>query len=325
MSEHNLNLAFDYYKIFGEKNYLHIRSTALFNIGKYIFPAGSLKIINWQVKDIAKYVKKWTKIEDETKNIAHLEHLLDHAQLDNFYNYNPLELLFVSYRLIQWHSGVVGESDISFNTMLLLNARKIVELLLSYPVEERFENKLFIELVEELWPVLNYWDINSTQTLKTKYDSINDDLNIIKESTRKMFRSLITTSSTQSLDVDICNAGYGYLLKFSELEISENDNYKLLLDFSNFDKEDEIEFKVEFFYNNQKGRDRIFVNTNTKFLNGDILNYYGINIVNVKIKDLEADKKLNIQITHRNSTQTKSWVEASRMWIGEFKLNKTMD
>jgi hypothetical protein len=321
MSEHGLNLSYDYYKMFSQENYMHLRSTGLFNVGKYIFPYVSLKVKEWDIEHIAKYVQKWTKIDDKQKNIEHLEHLLIHAQLQDFYNYNPLEILFISYRLIQWHSGVVSESDIAFNTMLLLNSRKIVDLLLSYPIEDRIENKLFLELTEDLWPILNFWDINSTETLSHKYRRTSSKIKVLESISEKLFLNLISTSTTQENDLIRTNDKNGLLYKFSNTQIKENDYYEVRIDLSDINENVKLRFKIEFFYNNAKGRDRIIVSSNFFEKEMDILDLYGQNEVNINVNDFGDQKVLTIKVVHINSTTNKSWVEASRLWIGGFEVS----
>lgn len=320
MSQHGLNLSYDYYKIFGHEKYMHLRSTGLFNVGKYIFPNASLKVTEWDIETIAKYVQKWTKIDDTQKNIEHLDHLLKHAQLQDFYNYNPLEILFISYRLIQWHSGVISESDIAFNTMLLLNSRRIVDLMLSYPIEDRIENKLFKDLIDELWPILNYWDVNSTETLKSKYIKASSEIKTLKKSNEKLFLNLIQSSTTQDAEITRTNYKNGLLYKFSGVNIVENDSYELRIDLSNFSENEKICFKLGFFYNNQKGRGRITVTSNFYNKEMDILDLYGENEVRIDTRELDDNKELVIKVRHKHPSSTQSWVDASRMWIGNFEI-----
>lgn len=323
-SNHHYNLANDYYRIYGGENYLHIRSSALFNIGKYIFPFESINVEDWDVETIAKYVQKWTNIEDEADNNKHVSNLLDYAQLENFYNYNPLELLFLSYRLIQWHGGVVGESDIAFDTILLLNARKIVDLILSYPIEDRHKNKLFVELIDQLWPILNYWDINSPNNLQSKYLStasqlkkykkINSNLSGLSELGLK----LIKTSSTQPERIYQKITNGGFLFKFSNNNIKKKESYELYINFLNYDVREGLQFKLRFYYNNPNGRDKITVKSNLFKKPRDIIDLYGEHVF--QIDKLSEQKDLYINIEHHSPSSLASWVNASRLWIGDFKF-----
>lgn len=317
LSNHGLNLANDYYKIYGGKNYMHIRSTALFNVGKYIFPASSLNINEWNIKEISKYVQKWTHIDDEAKNIEYVSNLIDFAQLNDFYNYNPLEMLFLSYRLIQWHSGVVGESDIAFDTMLLLNSRKIVDLMLSYPIEERYKNQLFLEIIEELWPILLYWDVNSVQTLKDKHDTLSKEVGELETINNHLLTNNIYTTSTQQKELHYSIFKNGILFKLGEQKILENTSYEIGMDLAKLNLQDNISVTIEFFYKNEKGRNKIFVESS--FFNGkkDILDLYGKH--EIILGDFKT-KTIKIKVMHAVPTENDSWVNASRVWIGNLKL-----
>lgn len=313
-SSHSLNLANDYYNMYGNKKYLHIRSTALFNIGKYIYPKSSLKINSWQTKNIAKYLGKWTNISDEEERIDYIKGLITHAQLDNFYNYNPLELLFLSYRLIQWHSGVVGESDIGFNTMLLLNSRKIVDLMLSYPIEERAENKLFIDLIDELWPILNYWSINSMDTMADKYKKANEEVQKHKEVNKKLLHSLIDTKTTQSSSPECIPCEKGYYYKFKK-QISKNDYYIVRIKLSKLDTDLSLRFKIIFLNNDPNKKDRIIVTSNLFKEDKDIIDLYGEKEFVIKGYELNRDIYLKVQHLYADDS-----AEDSKVWIGDFEL-----
>lgn len=322
-SHHSRSLAYDYYKIFGNQNYMHIRSTALFNIGKYIFPEESLDIDIWDIGKIAKFVKKWTNIDNDEQNEKYVAELLDYAQLNNYYNYNPLELLFISYRLIQWHSGVVTESDIGFNTMLLLNSRKIVDLMLSYPIEDRYENKLFYELIEDLWPILNYWEVNTKHNLKDKLRVANNNLSKLQNQlkdvsifNKNLLSNFMSTSSSQAKELNYSYINNGIEFKFSNKDIEENDYYEINIDLDVFRKSNNPQLSIEFFYNNKKGRGNIVVTSNLFEESRDILELYGKHKILINELSGQIDK-LYVKIQHNQPTNSSSWANASRIWIGD--------
>lgn len=57
----------------------------------------------------------------------------------------------------------------------MFNARKILNLLLSVAKFERSEGAIFQQIIKENWPVLNYWKINSLETLSDYYDKQIDE------------------------------------------------------------------------------------------------------------------------------------------------------
>ncbi|GFZ91313.1 hypothetical protein GCM10010978_32450 [Compostibacillus humi] len=317
-SNHNLNLAIDYLNRYGGQGFLHIRSTALFNVGKYIFPKETLKVQKWDIKNIAYYLKKWTNIKDDQENEQCLSNLIKYAQLDNFYNHNPLELLFLSYRLIQWHSGVVGESDIAFNTMLLLNSRKVVDLMLSYPAEDRYNNELFYELIQELWPILNYWDVNNPTNLAQKYKTLDKQLKQLIKTNNKILLSLINSSTSQIEPIQSLYKDNGFLFKVSNQNITSNDFYRININLSNLDLKGKIRLKIRFFYRNPKGKGSIFVKSPFLKETRDILQLYGTH--EIQIDNTLENNDFFIEIQHKKSTNSQSWVEASSIWIGDFSI-----
>jgi hypothetical protein len=67
---------------------------------------------------------------------------------------DPLDVLFWEHRLACWHSNVVLESDFAFDTHVLFNARRIYRDLLSVPLDDRTDGRVFELLVADMWPDL---------------------------------------------------------------------------------------------------------------------------------------------------------------------------
>lgn len=332
-SVHSRNLAYDYYKIYGNKNYLHIRSTAIFNIGKYIFPKRSLKIKEWDFKSIAHFLGRWTNIEDEDKSAEYIEYLMEKAQIKNFYNYNPLELLFLSYRLIQWHSGVVGESDIAFNTMILLNARKIVDLLLSYPASDRAENKLYYDLINDLWPILNYWSINDTVTIKDKYEQLIKEQTKVLESKEQQatrekeikmkknieisdinLEDLIESRTTQSAGL-VCTPYENGLYYQFQKNIRNKDYYLLRLKLSEVGKVKSVKFNLKFDSEDRKPGEVI---VSSDILDGEVDVTDLEDNLEFLVEGYDLKKDINIKVQHKKVVDEND--KGCKIWIGNLEL-----
>ena len=73
---------------------------------------------------------------------------------------DPLDLFYWEHRMSCWHSNVVLESDFAFDTHVLFNARSILALMLSAPIDDRADGTLFQELVRYLWPELLHWPMS---------------------------------------------------------------------------------------------------------------------------------------------------------------------
>ncbi|MFD2131552.1 hypothetical protein ACFSKI_10070 [Pseudogracilibacillus auburnensis] len=75
---------------------------------------------------------------------------------------------------------------------------------------------------------------------------------------------------------------------------------------------------MRFYYNNPNGRDKITVKSNLFKKPRDIIDLYGEHVF--QIDKLSEQKDLYINIEHHSPSSLASWVNASRLWIGDFKF-----
>lgn len=71
-----------------------------------------------------------------------------------------MDLMYWEHRMGSWHSQVVAESDIAFDSVSLYNCRKVLELFLSQPFRDRRDATLYHECIRQAWPCLLDWPIN---------------------------------------------------------------------------------------------------------------------------------------------------------------------
>ncbi len=79
---------------------------------------------------------------------------------DHFYNYDFYDLFYWEFALCQWHSSLLLESDMSHDTFILFNNRKMLSKMLSLPYEDRLNKKLFFGIIRKLWPELLDFPVN---------------------------------------------------------------------------------------------------------------------------------------------------------------------
>ena len=73
---------------------------------------------------------------------------------DKFYNYNFADLFYWEHRMGMWHSWLINESDVAYETFVPFNNRKLLTMMLSIPEEERIGDELFIEIINNVNPKL---------------------------------------------------------------------------------------------------------------------------------------------------------------------------
>ena len=79
---------------------------------------------------------------------------------EKFYNYNFADLFYWEHRMGMWHSWLVNESDVAYETFVPFNNRKLLKMMLSIPEEERISDELFIEIINNVNPKLMNIPVN---------------------------------------------------------------------------------------------------------------------------------------------------------------------
>ena len=164
---HNYQLAKQYYDKLDSKA-LHIRSNIL-EIGRYFYRSNRKKLPKTMSGiDMAHCLSP--KAIKNSEIIQLFEEFYQTVQMDNIYNYDPYDILYWEYRMGTWHALLILESDPSHETFIPFNARIILEQFLSVSTQTKKKYYIFKEIIDNAWPVLNYWQINSKITLNNLID-----------------------------------------------------------------------------------------------------------------------------------------------------------
>lgn len=145
-TSHQRKVACAYHRQFGEDVYLHIRSNLLelsrsnlfYKLGKrqgLESPDTAEKmgaVYNHAAKLTAESAPHVTPAFEQYIALSHYEAAVGKA--------SPWDLYFVEHRMGAWHSGVVLESDVSFDTVIAFNSREVVRQFMGVPQEIRWSN-----------------------------------------------------------------------------------------------------------------------------------------------------------------------------------------
>lgn len=74
--------------------------------------------------------------------------------------YDPVDLLYWEHRSGTWLNAHLTESDIAFDTFILVNSRHIYRLLLSAPLADRIDAEVFLGLARRTWPEVLEFPVN---------------------------------------------------------------------------------------------------------------------------------------------------------------------
>ena len=73
---------------------------------------------------------------------------------NNFLVQHPMFKKYLEHRMAAWHSLVLLESDIAFDTIAIINSREIFNLAMSIPKEVRIKNELINAIINMNCPSL---------------------------------------------------------------------------------------------------------------------------------------------------------------------------
>ncbi|WP_020006133.1 hypothetical protein [Salinicoccus albus] len=201
VNKHNTGFLRIYKTFFPGENALHIRSN-LHEIGRAIVlppkntPNTVERLRSYYINtfnrlnknDLENYHLDVESFTDQGINDLHLD--------DETYDYHKMELFYWENRMGRWHSEIMNETDVCFETFSPYNLRAIIDITLSFDFKQRKENYVFAELINRNYPVLNFYGKNEISNLyennkslleqvENQSDSYND---LIKQSRKSSER-----------------------------------------------------------------------------------------------------------------------------------------
>src|SRR5699024_59323 len=138
---HNKNMVYGYNKLFPEENVLHLRSN-INEIGKGVLI--NKKTENTPEKVTSYFVSRYNKIYKQkiNENNINIEEIAESGLksfciCDNVYDFHRMELYYWEFVMGRWLPEILNETDVSFETITPFNVRAILEIALSFNVDEK--------------------------------------------------------------------------------------------------------------------------------------------------------------------------------------------
>jgi hypothetical protein len=157
-TSHQPNVACAYRRRYGEDAYLHIRSNFL-ELGRsnlfYRFGKRGGFDAPRTGESMGAVYNRAAKLTPE--RASHVVPAFDHYVAVSDYEStigkaSPWDMYFVEHRMGAWHSGVVLESDLSFDTVVAFNSREVVRHFMGVPQEIRCSSPHLRERLNALMP-----------------------------------------------------------------------------------------------------------------------------------------------------------------------------
>lgn len=303
-SKHAYSLA-NYYR---EKDYykaIHVKST-VFGMGKADFPKSldsqeeSLEFYKKCVHGLPKRFYEDDYFDQEIDEYLERNKVFEGVTRGRHY----FDLFHLESRMGNWHSMLTLETDPETEELIFTNCRKIIDFIQAPPTEEKRDYVLYKKIVENYWPVLLKFGINSTLTKETKNQSIEEFKN----------KDSIVTKNVIIKDINKINLEQNnneLTVKPGVKLVNIYDTYSFSLEHENMDNNGKKEIMLTSFYKNAKAKNNI----NVIIKQGKDIKILDILDMNKGIKVTLDKKPIVISIVYRANFKTSTWVDAGRIKI----------
>ncbi|WP_166626544.1 hypothetical protein [Jeotgalicoccus sp. S0W5] len=303
-SKHAYALA-NYYKNKKYNKAIHVKST-VFGMGKADFPSDLD-----QQEDTFDFYKKCVH--------GLPQRFFDHADFDQeveaYFERNLInegvtkgrhyfDLFHLESRMGNWHSMLTLETDPETEEFIFTNCRKMIDFIQSPPTQEKRDFDLYKEIIENYWPVLLQFGINSASPVKNK-ETLTDE--------EDHFESLVVNKvKLKEINKTVFNQdGDSLIIKPDGNLVNIYDSYSFSLEHEDIENNSIRTITLNSFYRNTKAKNKINVIVKQE----NDIKVYDILDLNKGIDFSLGRKPLVINIVYMANFTTKTWVDAGRIKV----------
>ena len=110
--------------------------------------------------------KKASSGESPAEAMAYFDEGLRRWEYDgDLHGYHLRDLYYWEMRMGRWSAEIMNETDLAFETCIMINSRSLLEIALSFPLEDRRSGFFFAELINDTDPLLNFFGKNDLRNL----------------------------------------------------------------------------------------------------------------------------------------------------------------
>lgn len=242
---------------------LHIKST-IQSVAKSTFPRDLYKRNN--IDSVAEALQMWSfPVGNNAKRKAALKKcIVDYMErnelsFDNIYDYHMLDIMFLEVRLGNFQSNITQESDKSMEVFNIINSRKMIEVFLSPELEERQKLALNQVIIDNYWPMLNFFGLNDeTEDMFKKVSRLEHELD---EALDTNFQIKENLEIVKRNNLTISKSNKGLIIKPKNTPLLPEEKYPFEVVNNN---EKDMEITLTSIYKNPKGKGIISVNTGSE-------------------------------------------------------------
>lgn len=146
-------------------------------------------------------------------------------QWDEIFDYERVRLFYWEHRMSAWNNAAtLLENDCAFNTYMLLNCRKLLNLGFCIPKYDRDKDLLVKYSIKELWPELLFYVENTNKTL---FDYFEYNTNTQKLEIKDILKYNSNLEENKILKIE---KNYGVIFGFDKNHLKINDFCEIVLD-----------------------------------------------------------------------------------------------
>jgi len=296
-----------YLKNFPEFKVMHMRGTPL-EIGRAYFLAKNRKSSIEEIKSTFMFNFKNSELSESDKNNVFSDAIEQFEYHNDVFGYHLLDLYYWENRMGRWHSEILNENDVCFETVMPFNMRAMINISMSYSRIQRRDGYMFNELINRNYPILNFYGKNEVENLYEK----SRDLNLKDEMIIDKFEIYESDKLVDKIDA---TENLFYLPK----DFFEN-KYKSQVDFTFTKEEGFLDINLENSYRNKSAKDYfkcIFEVNGKEVAKVDLTQW--IEKSTFRIFNLKKYDKISLSLKPFKNLKRDSWEKASMTKITKVK------
>lgn len=157
-----------YAQMFDDPRVIHYRGNLL-EIGRLEFRGRLDQPLDMRWESIWDYYAKRGDVDVDVVRRVGQEKMRQFSYGEVSGDYDSTDVFYWENRHGRWYAQVLNETDTIFDTFSAVNTRRMLDLLLAFPAEQRRAGTAQRLLIDASWPVLNFFGINERRTLFDKF------------------------------------------------------------------------------------------------------------------------------------------------------------
>lgn len=325
IKQHGRKLIPFYNTVFPENDLIHIRGNLL-EIGRAVFhdEKNSIdRIKTHMFKNLNKDVN--TESFCEVLVNQNIDNAIGELKYnEQLFYYDVLDLYYWEIHMGKWFSEVLNETDSSFNTFLPFNMRAIIDISLSFSLENRKNDYFFNELINRNHPALNFYGKNTKQNLYEKFIKDKGSKKTFEKVSNIYFEHINSFNNKGVLEKKYKSNNNQIFIPLSKID--EGNYSEVVLDFKSAKGVISLKIQSDYISNKGLGYLQYEILKNEELLLVEDISLWNIEN-NIEIYNMTFGDQITVRVRALKNAKAKSWQTASTIKItnyNEIEMDKNI-